>query len=119
MVGWLGGWLVDWVVGQSLVRVAMVLCRFTGDLSVVTVRWNRQDTGILLLLICLCVDLIYYVGYEISLYFSPSCCMHRVYDVVPFSLQSLLTDENLQSVPFLVLGNKIDMPSAVSEDELR
>eukprot|EP00904_Undaria_pinnatifida_P002990 jgi/Undpi1/12692/HiC_scaffold_6.g02360.m1 len=34
-------------------------------------------------------------------------------------LDSLLTDENLQTVPFLVLGNKIDMPAAVSEDELR
>lgn len=33
--------------------------------------------------------------------------------------QSLLTDENLQTVPFLVLGNKIDMQAAVSEDELR
>ena len=36
-----------------------------------------------------------------------------------FCLQSLLTDDNLQTVPFLVLGNKIDMPAAVSEDELR
>ncbi|CAB1120428.1 unnamed protein product [Ectocarpus sp. 6 AP-2014] len=34
-------------------------------------------------------------------------------------LDSLLTDENLQTVPFLVLGNKIDMQAAVSEDELR
>lgn len=33
--------------------------------------------------------------------------------------QSLLCDDNLQSVPFLVLGNKIDMASAVSEEELR
>lgn len=33
--------------------------------------------------------------------------------------QSLLCDDNLQSVPFLVLGNKIDMAAAVSEEELR
>ena len=34
-------------------------------------------------------------------------------------LDALLTTEELQDVPFLVLGNKIDMPSAASEDELK
>eukprot|EP00798_Chlamydomonas_sp_ICE-L_P020505 gene20505-27296_t len=34
-------------------------------------------------------------------------------------LDSLLADEVLADVPFLVLGNKIDLPSASSEDELR
>ncbi|KAF8041675.1 hypothetical protein BT93_A0315 [Corymbia citriodora subsp. variegata] len=34
-------------------------------------------------------------------------------------LDALLTDESLAKVPFLVLGNKIDIPSAVPEDELR
>ena len=34
-------------------------------------------------------------------------------------LDSLLCDENLQGTPFLVLGNKIDRPQAVSEDVLR
>ncbi|KAK3444412.1 hypothetical protein EUGRSUZ_A00208 [Eucalyptus grandis] len=34
-------------------------------------------------------------------------------------LDALLMDELLANVPFLVLGNKIDYPSAVSEDELR
>lgn len=34
-------------------------------------------------------------------------------------LTSLLTMDELQKVPFLVLGNKIDAPGAVSEDELR
>lgn len=34
-------------------------------------------------------------------------------------LDQLLTDEMLQNVPFLVLGNKIDITSAASEDELR
>lgn len=34
-------------------------------------------------------------------------------------LDSLLTDEMLQTVPFVILGNKIDVASAASEDELR
>ncbi|RZS26480.1 hypothetical protein BHM03_00059828 [Ensete ventricosum] len=34
-------------------------------------------------------------------------------------LDALLSDEALVDVPFLVLGNKIDIPYAASEDELR
>ncbi|CAD5168445.1 GTP-binding protein SAR1A-like [Musa acuminata AAA Group] len=34
-------------------------------------------------------------------------------------LDALLSDEALVNVPFLVLGNKIDIPYAASEDELR
>ena len=34
-------------------------------------------------------------------------------------LDGLLSDEELAHVPFLVLGNKIDAPSAVNEEELR
>jgi GTP-binding protein SAR1 len=34
-------------------------------------------------------------------------------------LDELLTDESLSGVPFVVLGNKIDIPSAASEPELR
>ncbi|CAH0395669.1 unnamed protein product [Bemisia tabaci] len=34
-------------------------------------------------------------------------------------LDSLLTDESLSNCPVLILGNKIDHPSAASEDELR
>ena len=33
--------------------------------------------------------------------------------------QKLLADENLASVPFLVLGNKIDKTEAVGEGQLR
>ena len=34
-------------------------------------------------------------------------------------LDALLSDESLSTVPFLILGNKIDIPYAASEDELR
>jgi GTP-binding protein SAR1 len=34
-------------------------------------------------------------------------------------LDALLSMEDLAKVPFLILGNKIDHPDAVSEDELR
>ena len=34
-------------------------------------------------------------------------------------LDSLLSDDSLAGVPFLVLGNKIDIPTAASEQELR
>ena len=34
-------------------------------------------------------------------------------------LDALLSDEALSNVPFLILGNKIDIPYAASEEELR
>lgn len=34
-------------------------------------------------------------------------------------LDSLLTDETLSNCPVLILGNKIDVSGAASEDELR
>jgi len=34
-------------------------------------------------------------------------------------LDALLSDDSLTTVPFLILGNKIDIPYAASEDELR
>ncbi|KAK2146376.1 hypothetical protein NP493_3643g00002 [Ridgeia piscesae] len=34
-------------------------------------------------------------------------------------IQSLLTDEQISNAPVLILGNKIDIPGAASEDEIR
>ena len=34
-------------------------------------------------------------------------------------LDTLLSEESLRNVPFLILGNKIDIPTAVSEQQLR
>jgi GTP-binding protein SAR1 len=34
-------------------------------------------------------------------------------------LDALLSDDSLASVPFVVLGNKIDIPNAASEEEMR
>lgn len=34
-------------------------------------------------------------------------------------LDALLSNSDLKKVPILVLGNKIDLPNALSEDELR
>jgi len=36
-----------------------------------------------------------------------------------FLLQGLLSGEQLANCPFLILGNKIDLPHAASEEELR
>lgn len=36
-----------------------------------------------------------------------------------FVLQSLLTDEQVVNAPVVILGNKIDLPGAASEEELR
>lgn len=34
-------------------------------------------------------------------------------------LDALLSDESLADIPFLILGNKIDIPNACSEDDIR
>ena len=36
-----------------------------------------------------------------------------------FVPQSLLADEQVANAPVLILGNKIDIPGAASEDEIR
>ena len=47
------------------------------------------------------------------------CCSSKYYVIVLIILQSLLADDQVASAPVVILGNKIDRPGAVSEDELR
>ncbi len=44
---------------------------------------------------------------------------HERFPEAKAELDALLSMEELSKVPFVVLGNKIDHPDAVSEDELR
>ncbi|GFR45148.1 hypothetical protein Agub_g6529 [Astrephomene gubernaculifera] len=44
---------------------------------------------------------------------------HERFPEAKKELDGLLGDDSLGTVPFLILGNKIDIPTAVSEDELR
>lgn len=47
-------------------------------------------------------------------------CNDKVrFDESKAELQGLLTDEQIKNTPILVLGNKIDIPGAASEDEIR
>ena len=42
-----------------------------------------------------------------------------IYMLICCLFQSLLTDEQVANAPVLILGNKIDIPGAASEDEIR
>lgn len=44
---------------------------------------------------------------------------HERFQESKAELDALLSMEDLAKVPFVVLGNKIDHPDAISEDELR
>lgn len=44
---------------------------------------------------------------------------HARFDEAKAELEALLGMDDLSKTPFLILGNKIDHPDAVSEDQLR
>eukprot|EP00032_Breviata_anathema_P001304 JZ552379.1.p1 GENE.JZ552379.1~~JZ552379.1.p1 ORF type:complete len:167 (+),score=30.16 JZ552379.1:52-501(+) len=60
----------------------------------------------------------YFTGVDAVIYLVDTVARNR-FPESSKELNALLSDDDLSSVPFLILGNKIDMPSAASEDELR
>ncbi|KAK3444421.1 hypothetical protein EUGRSUZ_A00331, partial [Eucalyptus grandis] len=60
----------------------------------------------------------YYAKVDAVIYVVDACDRERFAESKR-ELDALLSDEALAKVPFLVLGNKIDIPHAASEDELR
>ncbi|KAK3444410.1 hypothetical protein EUGRSUZ_A00342 [Eucalyptus grandis] len=60
----------------------------------------------------------YYAKVDAVIYVVDACDRERFAESKR-ELDALLSDEALAKVPFLVLGNKMDIPHAASEDELR
>lgn len=60
----------------------------------------------------------YYTSVDAVVFLTDAVDRER-FPEVKNELDSLLADDLLQKVPFLVLGNKIDVPGAASEEEMR
>ncbi|KAK3444493.1 hypothetical protein EUGRSUZ_A00210 [Eucalyptus grandis] len=60
----------------------------------------------------------YYTKVDAVVYLVDACDKERFAESKR-ELDALLSDEALAKVPFLVLGNKMDIPHAASEDEVR
>eukprot|EP00300_Choanocystis_sp_HF-7_P041345 c8060_g1_i1.p2 GENE.c8060_g1_i1~~c8060_g1_i1.p2 ORF type:complete len:193 (+),score=51.54 c8060_g1_i1:164-742(+) len=60
----------------------------------------------------------YFTTVDAVVFMVDSSAPHRLPEARE-ELQSLLTSDELKAAPFLVLGNKVDVETAVSDDELR
>ncbi|KAI6698920.1 hypothetical protein NL676_019039 [Syzygium grande] len=86
------------------------------DLSIGTIKFKAFDLGGHKIARRVWRD--YYAKVDAVVYLVDACDKDRFAESKE-ELDALLTDESLSKVPFLVLGNKIDIPYAASEDELR
>ncbi len=74
----------------------------TSSLSLVLIITSKQSIGTIVLTTLLLYLLIKY-----------ELCYYSIHQ------QGLLSNQDLAKIPLLILGNKIDIPRAMSEDELR
>ncbi len=80
----------------------IILSSLSLSLSLVLIITSKRSIGIIVL------TLLLYLLIKYELYYSYS--IHQ---------QGLLSNQDLAKIPLLILGNKIDIPRAMSEDELR
>jgi GTP-binding protein SAR1 len=74
---------------------------------------NIMNVFLCICILCICIlYIVYYPHY-------PSLSSSSSLSFFIFKIQGLLAIEDLSRTPFMVLGNKIDLPTAVSEEELR
>ncbi|KAK3444423.1 hypothetical protein EUGRSUZ_A00327 [Eucalyptus grandis] len=86
------------------------------ELSIGKIKFRAFDLGGRLIARTAWPD--YYAKVDAVVYLVDACDKERFAESKR-ELNALLSDEALAKVPFLVLGNKIDIPHAASEDELR
>ena len=60
-----------------------------------------------------------YLGQVSAIVFMVDAADRERFELAKYELNELLETEELQNIPFIILGNKIDIPDAASEDELR
>ncbi len=83
-----------------MIMIMIILSSLSLSLSLVLIITSKRSIGIIVL------TLLLYLLIKYELYYS----IHQ---------QGLLSNQDLAKIPLLILGNKIDIPRAMSEDELR